>query len=41
VAIVTAHSDIDYRSVVHDSDLVVDFRNATAGIPSTANVWTL
>jgi UDP-N-acetyl-D-glucosamine dehydrogenase len=41
VAIVTAHSDIDYRSVVHDSDLVVDFRNATAGIPSTANVWKL
>ena len=41
VAIVTAHSNIDYRSVVHDSDLVVDFRNATAGIPSTANVWKL
>ncbi len=41
VAIVTAHSNVDYRSVVHDSDLVVDFRNATAGIPSTANVWKL
>jgi UDP-N-acetyl-D-glucosamine dehydrogenase len=41
VAIVTAHSDIDYRGVVHDADLVVDFRNATAGIPSAGNVWKL
>jgi len=41
VAIVTAHSNVDYRVVVHEADLVVDFRNATAGIPSTANVWKL
>jgi UDP-N-acetyl-D-glucosamine dehydrogenase len=41
VAIVTAHSDVDYRAVVNEADLVVDFRNATAGIPSTANVWKL
>ena len=41
VAIVTAHSDVDYREVVHEADLVLDFRNATAGIPSTANVWKL
>ena len=41
VAIVTAHSDVDYREVVHQADLVLDFRNATAGIPSAANVWKL
>ncbi len=41
VAIVTAHSDVDYRALVNEADLVVDFRNATAGIPSTANVWKL
>ncbi|HEX5641045.1 MAG TPA: nucleotide sugar dehydrogenase [Thermoleophilia bacterium] len=41
VTIVTAHSDIDYRGVVHDADLVIDFRNATAGIPSAGNVWKL
>jgi UDP-N-acetyl-D-glucosamine dehydrogenase len=41
VAIVTAHSDVDYRSLVDEADLVVDFRNATAGIPSAANVWKL
>ena len=41
VTIVTAHSDVDYRGVVHDADLVVDFRNATAGIPSAGNVWKL
>ena len=41
VAIVTAHSTLDYRSVVHESDLVLDFRNATAGIPSAGNVWKL
>ena len=41
MTIVTAHSDIDYRGVVHDADLVVDFRNATAGIPSAGNVWKL
>jgi len=41
VAIVTAHSALDYRSVVNEADLVVDFRNATAGIPSAGNVWKL
>jgi len=41
VAIVTAHSALDYRTVVQQSDLVVDFRNATAGIPSAGNVWKL
>jgi len=41
VTIVTAHSDVDYRGVVRDADLVVDFRNATAGIPSAGNVWKL
>ena len=41
VAIVTAHSGLDYRSVVEHAELVVDFRNATAGIPSAGNVWKL
>jgi UDP-N-acetyl-D-glucosamine dehydrogenase len=41
VVIITAHSDVDYRAVVRDADLVVDFRNATAGIPSAGNVWKL
>jgi UDP-N-acetyl-D-glucosamine dehydrogenase len=41
VAIVTAHSALDYRSVVQHAELVVDFRNATAGIPSAGNVWKL
>jgi hypothetical protein len=26
---------------VQEADLVVDFRNATAGIPSAGNVWKL
>jgi UDP-N-acetyl-D-glucosamine dehydrogenase len=29
VAIVTAHSSIDYEKLVDDARLVVDFRNAT------------
>ena len=41
VVIVTAHSAVDYRSVVEHAGLVVDFRNATAGIPSAGNVWKL
>ena len=41
VLIVTAHSALDYRTIVHEADLVVDFRNATAGIPSAGNVWKL
>jgi UDP-N-acetyl-D-glucosamine dehydrogenase len=34
VAIVTDHSDYDYRRIVHESQLVVDTRNATRGIQS-------
>jgi UDP-N-acetyl-D-glucosamine dehydrogenase len=41
VAIVTAHTALDYQAVVHEADLVVDFRNATAGIPGAGNVWKL
>jgi UDP-N-acetyl-D-glucosamine dehydrogenase len=35
VVIVTDHSDYDYRSIVDEAQLVVDTRNATAGISST------
>jgi UDP-N-acetyl-D-glucosamine dehydrogenase len=41
VVIVTAHTAIDYRVVVEQAQLVVDLRNATAGIPSAGNVWKL
>jgi UDP-N-acetyl-D-glucosamine dehydrogenase len=41
VVIVTAHSALDYRIIVQEADLVVDLRNATAGIPSAGNVWKL
>jgi UDP-N-acetyl-D-glucosamine dehydrogenase len=41
VAIVTAHSSVDYRAVVEQAQLVLDFRNATAGIPNAGNVWKL
>jgi UDP-N-acetyl-D-glucosamine dehydrogenase len=41
VVIVTAHSALDYGTVVREADLVVDFRNATAGIPNAGNVWKL
>ncbi len=41
VLIVTAHSNVDYRDVVKHAQLVVDFRNATAGIPNNGNVWKL
>ena len=41
VLIVTAHSSFDFRQVVEHSQLVVDFRNATAGIPNDGNVWKL
>lgn len=34
VLIVTNHSDYDYEKIVRDSQLVVDSRNATYGIPS-------
>ncbi len=41
VVIVTAHSGIDYRGVVAAAPLVVDLRNATAGIPARGTVWKL
>jgi UDP-N-acetyl-D-glucosamine dehydrogenase len=42
VVIVTAHSSIDYADVVEKSQLVVDLRNATAGVRDTSGkVWKL
>ena len=41
VIIVTAHSSVDYREVVAHAPLVVDLRNATAGIPASGTVWKL
>ena len=41
VVIVTAHSALDYRTIVHEADLVVDSRNATSRITSAGNVWKL
>ena len=42
VLIVTAHSGVDYRAVVQQAQLVVDFRNATAGIADApATCWKL
>ena len=41
VVIVTAHSNVDYREVVEHAPLVVDLRNATAGIPASGTVWKL
>lgn len=38
VAVVTAHSGIDWAHVADVADLVVDFRNA---VPRGENVWTL
>jgi UDP-N-acetyl-D-glucosamine dehydrogenase len=40
VAIVTAHTSIDYADVVQRAQVVVDFRNATKGIESD-RVWKL
>jgi UDP-N-acetyl-D-glucosamine dehydrogenase len=40
VAVVTAHSAIDYADLVRRANVVVDFRNATRGIEST-KVWKL
>jgi UDP-N-acetyl-D-glucosamine dehydrogenase len=34
VVIVTAHPDVDYRRVVGESSLVLDFRGVTRGIES-------
>ncbi len=41
VAIVTAHSSIDYGEVVRRASLVVDFRNATKGHEADGKVWKL
>jgi UDP-N-acetyl-D-glucosamine dehydrogenase len=41
VAIVTAHSGIDYGDVVRRANVVVDFRNATAGLEVEGKVWKL
>jgi UDP-N-acetyl-D-glucosamine dehydrogenase len=40
VAIVTAHSGIDYADVVKNAKVVVDFRNATKDVTSE-KVWKL
>jgi UDP-N-acetyl-D-glucosamine dehydrogenase len=40
VAIVTAHTSLDYESIVERAKIVVDFRNATKGIESE-KVWKL
>src|SRR6266511_3814527 len=41
VAIVTAHSEIDYDDVVRRGQVVVDFRNATKGVEIDGKVWKL
>jgi UDP-N-acetyl-D-glucosamine dehydrogenase len=41
VAIVTAHSGIDYADVVHRGKVIVDFRNATKGVEVDGKVWKL
>jgi UDP-N-acetyl-D-glucosamine dehydrogenase len=41
VAIVTAHSTIDYEDVVRRGNVIVDFRNATKGIEADGKVWKL
>jgi UDP-N-acetyl-D-glucosamine dehydrogenase len=41
VAIVTAHSSIDYADVVRRSKVIVDFRNATKGIAGDGKIWKL
>jgi UDP-N-acetyl-D-glucosamine dehydrogenase len=41
VAIVTAHSGIDYGDVVRRAHVVVDFRNATRGHEVPGKVWKL
>jgi UDP-N-acetyl-D-glucosamine dehydrogenase len=41
VAIVTAHSAVDYGDVVRRAPVVVDFRNATAGHEHEGKVWKL
>jgi UDP-N-acetyl-D-glucosamine dehydrogenase len=39
VVVVTDHSAYDFREVVRRATLVVDTRNATAGIPDGGKVW--
>ncbi len=41
VAIVTAHSSIDYADVVRRGKVIVDFRNATRGHEVDGKVWKL
>jgi UDP-N-acetyl-D-glucosamine dehydrogenase len=41
VAIVTAHSAIDYDDVVRRGKVIVDFRNATKGHEADGKVWKL
>ncbi len=41
VAIVTAHSGIDYADVVGRGKVIVDFRNATKGLEVDGKVWKL
>ena len=41
VAIVTAHSSIDYGEIVRRAQVVVDFRNATRGLEVDGKVWKL
>jgi UDP-N-acetyl-D-glucosamine dehydrogenase len=41
VAIVTAHSSIDYGDVVRRGKVIVDFRNATKGREIDGKVWKL
>jgi UDP-N-acetyl-D-glucosamine dehydrogenase len=39
VLIATDHSDYDYQSIVKESQLVVDTRNATRGLDSNKVVY--
>jgi UDP-N-acetyl-D-glucosamine dehydrogenase len=41
VAIVTAHSAVDYADVVRRAKVVVDFRNATRAVDGEGKVWKL
>jgi UDP-N-acetyl-D-glucosamine dehydrogenase len=41
VAIVTAHSAVDYADVVRRGKVIVDFRNATRGFEADGKVWKL
>jgi UDP-N-acetyl-D-glucosamine dehydrogenase len=41
VIVVTAHTAIDYADVVSKAQLVVDLRNATAGLDGAGKVWKL